>query len=44
MCSSDLKRLERDELVISSLETEVIQFLKELDLKIEQLKEKCDGV
>lgn len=39
-----VKRLERDEVMISSLETEVIQFLKEIGLKIDQLKEKFDGV
>jgi putative phage-type endonuclease len=39
-----IKRVERDELVISTLETEVIQFLKELDEKIVQLKEKTGGI
>ena len=39
-----VKRVERDELLIASLETEVIQFLKELDLKITQLKEVSGGI
>jgi putative phage-type endonuclease len=39
-----VKRVERDELLIASLETEVIQFLKELDLKITQLKEVSSGI
>jgi putative phage-type endonuclease len=39
-----IKRVERDEQVISTLETEVIQFLKELDEKIVQLKEKTSGL
>jgi predicted phage-related endonuclease len=39
-----VKRVGRDELLIASLETEVIQFLKELDLKITQLKEVSSGI
>ena len=39
-----IKRVERDEQVISTLETEVIQFLKELDEKVVQLKEKTSGL
>ena len=39
-----VKRVERDETIISTLETEVIQFLKELDDKIVQLKEKAGGL
>lgn len=39
-----VKRVERDETIISTLETEVIQFLKELDDKIVQLKEKTGGL
>jgi len=39
-----VKRVERDEVLIASLETEVIQFLKELDLKITQLKEVSSGI
>jgi putative phage-type endonuclease len=39
-----VKRVERDEALIASLETEVIQFLKELDLKITQLKEVSSGI
>jgi putative phage-type endonuclease len=39
-----VKRVGRDEVLIASLETEVIQFLKELDLKITQLKEVSSGI
>lgn len=39
-----VKRIGRDEVLIASLETEVIQFLKELDLKITQLKEVSSGI
>lgn len=39
-----IKRVERDDAVITELEDEVIKFLNELDQKVKQLKEKYDGV
>jgi hypothetical protein len=39
-----VKRVDRDDVLISELEKEVISFLTELDNKIAQLKEKTSGI
>jgi len=39
-----IKRVDRDDVLISELEKEVISFLTELDNKIAQLKEKTSGI
>ena len=39
-----IKRVDRDDAVITELEREVVNFLNELETKIVQLKEKTDGV